>query len=308
MTLYLFKRLTFAMVSLFALVCITFFLLRFAPGSPFDSDKAWPPDVQAVIESQYGLHDSLPVQFYSWISQLIHGDLGESFHYSGVPVTEMILDAITPSAILGGFALIIALFSGVVLGALAAYHKGTALDLSAMFVAVAGVTLPAYLVATLLILLFSTTLGWLPPALLMNPSSYILPIITLALRPIAMIARLTRSTMVENMGMDFVRTALSKGSTKQRAIGIHVLRNSLLPVIGLIGPLTANIVTGSYVVELVFQIPGLAQHFVSSVINRDYPLVLGLTLTYGTVLVISNLFVDALYVWADPRIRIEASR
>lgn len=308
MTLYLLRRLAFSLSSLFALVCITFFLLRFAPGSPFDSDKAWPPEVQALIETQYGLHDALPVQFLSWISNLLHGDFGESFHYTGIPVSEMIGGAIGASAILGGFALVIALIFGILLGALAASHKGTFLDFSAMFLAVAGVTLPAYLVATLLILLFSTTLGWLPPALLSEPSSYILPIIALALRPIAMIARLTRSSMIENMGKDFVRTALSKGVTRQRTVWVHVLRNSLLPVIGLIGPLAANIVTGSYVVELVFQIPGLAQHFVSSVINRDYPLVLGLTLTYGTVLVVSNLFVDALYVWADPRIRVEAEQ
>jgi len=305
---FLFKRLIQSFITLAFLATTTFFLLRLAPGGPFDGDKVWPAEIQANIDAKYGLNRPLPVQFFSWVKDLAHGDLRESFHYIGTPVSEIIADAIKPSFLLGFSALAISLFFGLLFGVLSAWKRGSIWDFSAMFIAVAGITLPSYLVATLLVLLFSTYLGWLPPALWEDKASMVLPIITLALRPLAIIARMTRTTLLEILHSDYIRTAYSKGLPDSTVLFKHALKNALIPIITLLGPITASLITGSYVVETIFQIPGLGQYFITSVINRDYPLVMGMTLMFGGILIVCNLLVDLTYSWVDPRMRIEAEK
>lgn len=305
---YLLRRIAGAIPTLAVLVTLTFFLLRLAPGGPFDGDRAWPPEVQANIHARYGLDQPLTTQFASWVGDLVRGDLRESFQYIGRPVLEIIGETLPVSAWLGFLALVFAVGLGVPLGCIAAWKRGTWLDHGSMFLAIAGVSLPSYLVASLLILVFAFWLGWLPPALWEEPSSVVLPALTLGVRPLALIARLTRASMLEALASDYIRTARGKGLPEAGVIFKHALKNSLIPVVTVIGPLAAALVTGSFLVEIVFQIPGMGKHFVQAVTNRDYPLVMGVTLTYGVLLVASNLLVDLLYGWADPRIRLGEER
>ena len=302
------KRFLQSIVTLAFLATITFFLVRLAPGGPFDGEKVWPAEIQANIEAKYGLNKPLPTQFFTWASDVLHGDLRESFHYIGTPVTEIIRDATLPSLQLGSLALLISLTLGLVLGVLSAWKRGTFWDFSAMFLAICGITLPSYLIGTLLVLLFSNYLGLLPPALWEEKSSMVLPVITLAVRPLAIIARMTRTTLLEILHSDYIRTAYSKGLSDSTVLFKHALKNAMIPIITLLGPITASLITGSYVVETVFQIPGLGQYFITSVVNRDYPLVMGMTLLFGIILIICNLLVDLAYSWIDPRIRTEAKK
>ena len=302
---FLLRRLLQTAATFSFLIVGTFFLLRLAPGGPFDGDKVWPKEVQASIEAKYGLDQSLPLQFAGWCRDLLHGDLRESFHYLGTPVTEIIREATPASFQLGGIALLVSVVCGILLGVLSAWRRGTWIDASSMFLAVSGITLPTYLIATLLVLLFSSRLGWLPPALWEDKASMVLPVITLSLRPLAIIARMTRTTILEVLHSDYIRTAHSKGLDEKHVLFKHALRNALIPVTSLLGPITASLITGSYVVETIYQIPGLGQYFITSVIDRDYPLVMGMTLFYGVILLSCNLLVDLTYGLIDPRIRIE---
>jgi oligopeptide transport system permease protein len=299
------KRLLQSFVTLSILATITFFLLRLAPGGPFDGEKVWPAEIQANINAKYGLDKPLFTQFTTWAGDALHGDFRESFHYIGVPVSEIIGDAIIPSLQLGGLALLLSVVIGLLLGILAAWKRGSIWDVSSMLIALTGITLPSYLVGTLLVLLFSNYLGILPPALWEDKASMVLPVITLSLRPLAIIARMTRTTLLEILHSDYIRTAYSKGLDDSTVLFKHALRNALIPVVTLLGPIAASLITGSYVVETVFQIPGLGQYFISSVINRDYPLVMGMTLMFGTILIVCNFLVDLAYSWIDPRIRLE---
>lgn len=298
------RRLLSALPTLFLLATLTFFTLRLAPGGPFDSDHAFPPEVQANIDQKYELDQPVPTQYLHWLRDVARGDLRESFQYIGRPVTEIIAEALPTSILLGSWALGIAIFLGIPLGCFAAWKQNTWLDTSAMFIAISGVSLPSYLVASILVLIFSLWLGWFPPALWDGVSSMILPIATLALRPMAIIARLTRASMIEALKSDYIRTAYGKGLAPNQVVFKHALKNSLIPVITITGPLAANLVTGSFLVEIVFQIPGLGRHFVNAVINRDYPLVMGVSLIYGAILILANLTVDLLYATIDPRIRL----
>ena len=299
------RRLGAAVPTLFVLAALTFFLIRVAPGGPFDSDKAWPPEIQANIEHQYELDQPAYVQFAHWLRDVTKGNFRESFQYLGKPVTEIIGESLPTSVTLGGLALLFSVVIGIPLGCAAAWRPGSWLDGSAMFLAISGVSLPSYLVASLLILIFSFWLNWFPPALWEGASSMVLPVLTLGVRPLAIIARLTRASMLEALRADYIRTAYGKGLPDTQVVFKHALKNSLIPVITVLGPLAANLVTGSFLVEVVFQIPGLGKHFVSAVLNRDYPLVMGVTMVYGAILIGSNLAVDLIYGWADPRIRLK---
>lgn len=305
MMTYALKKLLGSLPTLFVLAALTFFLIRLAPGSPFDTDRAWPPEIQENINRIYELNQPVAIQFAHWLRDALHGNLRESFQYVGRPVTEMIAESLPASLLLGFLSLLVSIGVGIPLGCLAALKRGSILDFSSMFIAVTGISLPGYLIASLLILLFSGWLHWLPPALWEGPESIVLPLLTLSSRPLAIIARLTRSSLLEALNQDYVRTALSKGVTPSSVVFKHALKNSLLPVLTILGPLGANLVTGSFLVEIVFQIPGLGRHFVQAVLNRDYPLVMGVTLVYGVLLILSNLMVDLLYGWVDPRIRLK---
>jgi oligopeptide transport system permease protein len=300
---FVLKRCLGAIPTLWLLSTLTFFLMRLAPGGPFDTDRVWPVEIKANIERKYELDQPVYVQYSHWLRDLVHGDLRESFQYLDRPVTEIIGQSLPTSFGLGLLALLFAVTLGVPAGAIAAWKQGTWLDSSAVFLSVAGVSLPSYLLASILIMVFSLWLRWFPPALWDSPSCWVLPMITLGSRPLAIIARLTRASMLEAFQSDYIRTAYGKGLPPHVVVFKHALRNSLIPVVTVMGPIAAGLVTGSFLVEIVFQIPGIGRHFVQAVINRDYPLVMGVTLVYGIVLLISNIVVDLAYGIIDPRMR-----
>ena len=303
---YTAKRVLGAIPTLLILATFVFFLLRFAPVGPFEGERVFPKDVQAAIDAHYGLDLPIWRQYLKWLSSVVlHFDFGESFHYVGRSVNEMIGSSLPPSLLLGGLAMFFSVLIGVPLGVFAAWRQGTWMDSSAIFLAIAGVSLPSYLIASMLVLVFSLKLGWFPPALWEEPSSVVLPVITLGLRPLAITARLVRASVIETLAADYIRTAHAKGLSVRTVLFRHALRNSLIPVVTVLGPLAASLVTGSFLVEMVFQIPGLGKHFVSAVLNRDYPMVMGVTLIYGMILIASNLLVDIACAMLDPRIRLE---
>ncbi|MBI2604604.1 MAG: ABC transporter permease [Deltaproteobacteria bacterium] len=304
MLTYALKRLALAVPTMLALMLITFVVMKAVPGGPFDDEKALPPDVKAAIEKSYHFDEPVLRQFARYVSGALSGDLGPSYRYAGSrTVNEVIAESFPVSAQLGLVALAFAMSAGIPLGVLAARHRGGALDFSAMFLAIAGVSLPSYLVASVLILVFSLWLGWLPPALWEDWRSMVLPAVTLGLRPLAMVARLTRASLLETLHSDYVRTAEAKGLGARSILFKHALKNALIPVVTLLGPLVAATVAGSFVVEMIFAIPGMGKHFVSAVIDRDYTLIMGLTLVYGVLVIGANLAVDLVYGWIDPRMR-----
>lgn len=305
MWIYLFRRLAGAIPTLFLLAALTFFMLRLAPGGPFDAEQAWPPEIQANILHQYELDLPVTTQFLHWLKAAMQGDLKESFQYLGRPVSQIIGETLPVSALLGGLALLLSIILGIPLGALSAWKKNSAFDRCTLFFAVSGLSLPTYLSASLLILIFSLKLGWFPPALMEGPSSWVLPILALAWRPMGIVIRFIRGSMLEALTADYIRTAHGKGLSLFRILFKHALKNSLIPVITIVGPLMANLITGSFLVEVIFQLPGMGKYFVQAILNRDYPLVMGVTLTYGIILIFSNLAVDLIYAWVDPRIRLE---
>ncbi len=292
------------LLILFLLASLTFFLLRIIPGGPFDAEQAWPPEIKANILHRYELDLPFTVQYIHWLAGLAHGDFRESFQYSGHPVSEIIAQCLPVSAALGLCALLLALVLGVPLGCCCAWKQKTWIDWMGTGLSVLGLSLPSYLLASVLVLIFSLQLGWLPPALWEGPESWVLPVATLCLRPMAILIRLTKTSMLEALQADYIRTAVGKGLGTPAILFKHALKNSLIPLITQLGPLTANLLTGSLLVELVFQIPGMGKHFVQAVLNRDYPLVMGATLVYGVILVFANLGVDLLYAWVDPRIQL----
>ncbi|MGZ3695158.1 MAG: ABC transporter permease [Bdellovibrionota bacterium] len=303
MAAFLFKRILTIFATLFVLATLTFFLLRIVPGGPFDSDKALPPDIKANVEAKFGLDKPLPIQYLNYLGGMARFDFGPSFKYIGRTVSEIILDTLPTSMELGIYSLFLAIALGIPLGILSAYRQNTWVDFSAMFIAVAGISLPSYFVAAILIYVFSLRLNLLPPALWEEWVHKILPTITLGTRPAALIARLTRAALLESIRSDYVRTARAKGLSESKVILKHALRNSLIPVVTLIGPLAAYVLTGTFVIEYVFAIPGMGKYFIDAVTNRDYPLIMGVTMVYGFTLVMANLLVDIAYVIIDPRIR-----
>ncbi len=298
MIVFIVKRIFSAIPTLIVLMTLTFLVMKVVPGGPFDSEKALPNEVRANLDAKYHLDKPILTQYTLYLSDLLHGDLGPSYRYLGSrTVNEIIAETLPISAELGILALILAIAVGIPLGVLSAYFKGTWIDFSAMFIAVAGVSIPNYLIASGLILIFSIHLQWLPPALWENWRSLVLPVLTLALRPMALVARMTRSSMLDTMNMDYIRMAYAKGASTLRVLFVHALKNALVPVITILGPITAAIITGSFVVEIIFAIPGMGRHFVSAVIDRDYTLIMGVTLTYGLIVIVSNLLVDILNTW-----------
>jgi oligopeptide transport system permease protein len=292
------------LATLLVISLLTFLLMKLVPGGPFDTGKAVPPEVLASLNKKFRLDLPWPEQYFYYMRDLIfYGDMGPSIKYIGLSVNEIVADALPVSLELGFYALVISLSAGLLLGFLAALKKGTYWDLSAMIVAVSGVSLPSFLVAAIAILVFSQYLGWLPSAFWDGPSNKILPSLVLGLRPMAIIARLTRSSVLEVLNMDYVRTAKAKGLSNTKVNAIHVFKNSLIPVVTVLGPLAATILTGSFVIEFVFSVPGLGYHFIKAVTDRDFPLVMGVTMIYAMFLVVSNTLVDFVYPYIDPRMR-----
>lgn len=301
-----FNVLLMSFVTLMAVSLITFVMMKCVPGGPFDTDKVLPPEVMEALNRKFKLDLPWWAQYLDYMKGFFILDLGPSIKYPGRSVLEIIQKSFPTSFELGMYALSISILLGLSLGIIAAVFRGTIWDYSSMFIAVSGVSLPSFMVAALFILLFSHSLGWLPAALWDSPAHKIMPAIVLGLRPAAIIARFTRSSLLEVLSLDFIRTARAKGLTPRDVILKHALKNSLLPVFTILGPMSASILTGSFIVEHVFSVPGLATHYIQGVSNRDYPLIMGVTLLFAVVLIFMNAIVELSYSWLDPRMK-EAS-
>ncbi|MEH6421580.1 ABC transporter permease subunit [Pseudomonas sp. CGJS7] len=296
------SRLLEALITLWLLATLCFVLLRAAPGGPFDTEKAAPPEVQAVLDAQYRLDQPLAMQYLGWLGDAVRGDLGPSFQYPDYTVNQLIANALPVSALNGGIALLLALLLGVSLGVWAALRAGGWTDRVLMFVAGLGLAIPKFVVAPLLVLLFAVTLHWLPAGGWGEWDNVVLPAIALALPNIAYCARLTRASMLETLSADYLQAARARGLSETRLLFAHALKPALLPVVAWLSPALINVVTGSAVVEQVFGIPGMGRYFVQGALNRDYTLVLGVVLVIGALIVAINVVVDAVRGWMDPRL------
>lgn len=297
------RRLLSAVPTLLILVALVFGLLRVAPGGPLDDERALPPEVAAQVAAAYHLDEPLWRQFARYVGGLLHGDLGPSFQYPGRSVNDVIAAGLPVSLQLGASALALALVLGGALGALAALRKDRWPDHAVTALAAAGISIPAFVVAPLLILAFAVGLGWLPAGGWDSGRSAVLPVVALALPQLAYVARLMRGSMVEVLQQNYIRTARAKGLPEHWVLLRHALRPALIPVLSWLGPATAQILTGSVVIEQIFAIPGLGRHFVQGALNRDYTVVMGVVLFYGALIVLCNFVVDVLYGALDPRVR-----
>lgn len=300
-----FKRVLAAIPVLWIVASLTFLMVRIVPGGPFDLDRSLPPEVVANIKAKYHLDRPIPEQYVLYISRLCHGDLGVSYKYANRTVNDILADAFPVSLALGLVGLGLAICIGVPLGTVAALKRGSAADGACMLAAGLGVSVPGFVVGALLIFVFGISLKVLPVALWESPQHMILPALTLAASPTAYLARLTRSSVLEVLERDWVRTARCKGLSYARTVLAHVLRNALIPVVTVLGPLTAILVTGSFVVEYIYAIPGMGRFFITAVSNRDYDLIIGTTLVFGFLLIITNMIVDIAYLYLDPRMKVE---
>lgn len=291
---------------LFVISLVTFLLMHAVPGSPFATeDKPLPPQIQANLESYYHLDEPLVQQYLRYMGNALRGDLGPSYLQRNRSVNDIIRDHLPPSAVLGLLALGIAVSIGIPIGVVSALRQNTWVDYAAMFLAVGGVSVPAMTLGPLLIWAVALELDLLPVARWGTWQQAILPALTLGIGEAAVIARLTRASMLQVIHEDYIRTAHAKGLSERKVVVKHALRNALIPVVTVLGPLFAALVTGSMVVEQIFAIPGLGRYFVDSVSSRDYPVIMGTTLLFAAMLVISNLFVDLSYTLIDPRIQLD---
>lgn len=301
---YLLKRLGFIIVSLFFIVTVTFILMKVAPGGPFQGAKEIPPAIMDQLQEQYGLDDPLYQQYFDYLINVAQWDFGPSFKYVGQSVNDIIARGLPYSLVLGIEAILIALSIGVLLGVIAALKHNKFGDYSAMVIAVLGISVPSFIMASVLQYVFAMKLGVLPVARFESFAHTILPAVALATMPLAFIARLMRSSMLEVLNSDYIKTAKSKGLSDRVVTYKHALRNAIMPVISYMGPLIASIVTGSFVIEKIFAIPGLGNEFVVSITNRDYAVIMGTTVFYSVLLLVSILLVDLLYGLVDPRIKV----
>ncbi len=290
---------------LFIVITATFFMMKLAPGGPLDREKATTPEIRARLEEHYGLNKPVWNQYLDHLGHLAHGDLGPSFKYAGWSVNELIADAFPVSLELGCYALAFALATGLFAGIIASLKPNTAGDYIPMAIATLGICLPTFITGPLLVLCFGLWLGWYNTSGWFFPSDRVLPAITLGLYYMAYVARLARGGMLEILNQDFIRTARAKGASEWRVVLKHSLRGGLLSVVSFMGPAITGLVTGSLVVESIFQIPGLGRFFVMAGFNRDYTMVLGTVLFYAFLILVMNLIVDILQVWLNPRLRFE---
>jgi oligopeptide transport system permease protein len=302
---YVLRRLLGAIPTLLLVVVISFLLVHAAPGGPFDQERVLPPEVRANIEAAYHLDEPLYRQFVRYVGGLLQGDFGPSYRYRDRDVSEIISASLPVSLAIGGLAMVLALAVGISCGTLAALRPGTALDRVLMGAALTGISIPVFVIAPVLILVFAVHLGWLPAGWSGSGGAarYVLPVVALALPQIAYLARLTRASMLDVLGSGYIRTARAQGLGTATIVRRHAFKPAMLPVLSYLGPAIAGVLTGSVVVEQIFGIPGLGERFVSGALNRDYTLVLGIVILYATLIVVLNLLVDVLYGIVDPRVR-----
>lgn len=298
------KKSTILFISLFVVATLTFFLMHMIPGDPFTNDQAIPEEVLKSIHKYYGLDQPLIVQYAKYLERIVHFDLGPSLKYQGRTVNEIIAEGFPVSFALGIESLIISLIGGIALGAIAAIYHQRWQDHVALFIAILGISVPSFLFGTLLQYLFAMKWDIFPIARWDSFSYTIMPAITLAAVPLAVIARLTRANLIEVLQQDYILTARLKGLNTFQIIVRHAIRNALLPVITYIGPLTAAVFTGSFVIEKIFGIPGLGQWVIVSISNRDYPMIMGMTIFYSAILLLCVFIVDLIYCLIDPRIKL----
>ena len=292
--------------TLLMLITIAFFLIRVAPGGPFDSEKALPDEIRLNLEAKYHLDEPLLQQYFRYLGQIITLDFGPSFQYKDWTVSELIALGFPVSLTIGGLAMLLAFFIGSLVGIFAAMRQNTATDYTVMGLAMVGVSIPNFVIAPFLILGLAVYLGWLPAGGWEWSAQYmVLPVITLALPVIAYIARLMRGSMIEVLHSNYIRTARAKGLPEHLIVWRHAIKPALLPVISFMGPATAGLITGSVVIERIYSIPGLGSYFVQGALNRDYTLVMGVVIFYGVVIILLNFVVDLLYAWLNPKIRYE---
>lgn len=302
---YFTKRIAYALATIWIIITITFFLMNLVPGGPFLNEKAPSPEILKAMEAKYGLDKPLIVQYKNYLINIAKGDLGYAIKAKGQRITDIIATKFPVSARLGGLAILAAVVVGIPLGSVAALKRGKLLDKTIMVITTAGVSIPAFVIATSLMIYLGVYVKIFPTFGLKTPLHYVLPVTSLAIYPAAYIARLMRSSLLDVLGQDYIRTAKAKGVASFFVLFKHALRNALVPVITYLGPLTAGILTGSFVIEKVFTIPGLGGEFISSITSRDYPMIMGLTVFYASLIIIMNLVVDILYCIVDPRIKLK---
>lgn len=299
------RRLLETIPVLLIIITATFFMIRFVPGGPFTSEKAVSPEIKANLEAHYGLDKPLVQQYFDYLGSLLKGDFGPSFKYPNRTVNEIIADKLPVSLELGLTSLAVALVFGIALGVIAAIKRNTWLDYLSSSIAMTGICIPTFVLGPLLVLVFAIHLGWFNASGWYTSYDRVLPAATLGLVYSAYVARLTRGGMLEILNQDYIRTARAKGASEFRVIMRHALRGGLLPVVSFLGPAIAGILTGSFVIETIFQIPGLGREFVNSAFNRDYTLVLGTVILYASLIIVLNLVVDVVQVWLNPKLKFE---
>lgn len=302
---YIIKRVAMGLLSVFIVATITFFLMNLVPGGPFVAEKSISAAAQAALAEKYGLDKPLLQRYVTYMTDLLKGDMGVSLRQRGRTVSDIVFSKFPVSAKLAGFAVAISLLIGIPLGCLSAYNRGKFADNTIIVFATCGIAIPSFISSVLLLYTFGSKLNILPTVGLNNALSYIMPVTALAIYPTAYITRLMRSSLLDVMGQDYIRTAKAKGLSNFKVLFKHALRNAILPVITYVGPMLANLMTGSFVVEKIFTIPGLGREFVSSVTNRDYTMIMGTTIILAVLLITANVVVDILYKVVDPRIKLK---
>lgn len=305
MTRYVFRRLGGAIIILWVIITVTFALMHAIPGGPFTTEKKLPPQVKASIEAKYHLDDPVWKQYGDYLGGVITGDLGPSYKYEGRSVNDIISDAFPISAQLGLLSLMVAVAGGIAAGAISAMRPNGIVDYAVTILSTIGISVPTFIIGAVLVYVVGFELGWFPVALWRGPSYMVLPVLTLAAQPMAFIARLTRSGLLDVYQQEYIRTARAKGLSSWTILTRHALGNAILPVITYLGPLAASLLTGSFIVETIFAIPGLGQYFVTSIYNRDYTVILGITIFYSALVVFLNILVDMIYPLIDSRVTTE---
>ncbi|MGM0838568.1 MAG: ABC transporter permease [Bacillota bacterium] len=299
---FFFQRIIYMLITLFVVVTATFFLVKFLPGTPYSNPEKLTDHQLAILNAKYGLDQPVAIQYIRYLGNLIQGDLGMSFQYKGRTVNSMIIDRIGPSALIGFQALIFGTITGLILGIVSALRHNTILDYGSVTVAVLGMSIPSFVFAALLQYYIGVKLGWLPPALWESYEYTLLPSLALSVTVIATVARFIRSEMLEVIGQDYVITARAKGISEASIVAKHVVRNALIPVVTMLGPLAVSIMTGTLVIEKIFAVPGLGEQFTLSILALDYSVIMGITLFYSALFIFVVFIVDILYGILDPRI------
>ncbi|SDM59430.1 oligopeptide transport system permease protein [Fictibacillus solisalsi] len=308
MVRFVLKRLLYMLITLFIITSFTFFLMKLLPGSPFNNEEKLTDQQKFILNEKYGLNDPVPVQYLNYMSNLVKGDLGVSFQYDNRPVSTMITERIGPSAVLGVEATIIGTIIGLILGIAAALKHNTSIDYLSSLFAVLGISIPSFVFAGVLQYYVGVKLGWLPVALWDGPKYHVLPALSLSVFVIATVARFMRTEMLEVLGQDYITTAKSKGLSNLVVIWKHTIRNAMIPVVTILGPLAINLITGTLIIEKIFAVPGLGFQFVSSIQLNDYPVIMATTIFYSVCFIIVILIVDILYGVIDPRIRVAGGK